>query len=779
MRVTTWAVVYAAAVVLLVCGIWLVQRWRPGFGRRTAIVVALMAAAIYLTWRVAATIPVGDGWSTGLGILLVTVEIIGFGQTLAFSVITWRLAPSRHVPLSALDHLPSVDIFITTYDEPVSTLRTTLAAAVGVRYPGQVTVYLCDDGGRDAVGELAAEFGAEYLARSERTHAKAGNLNHALAHSTGDVVVTLDADMAPRANFLERTVGQFVDERMAFVQAPQAFYNEDPFRYNLFSGAALPNEQDFFMRTLQAGKARFNAVMYVGSNTVFRRTALEEIGGFATGVLTEDMATGMLLQAARYRAAFVAEVLAAGLAPESFADLLKQRDRWARGNIQSARRWNPLTLRGLTPMQRWLYADGIVYWFFGVFKLVYLLTPLAYLVLGVSAVHAELGAIAVFWVPFFLSSVASFSLVSQGRRSFAWSHVYEIAMAPAMAVAVLSETLGLRVRTFAVTPKGALRQERSVGWPVLWPHLVLIALTAYGLVHVTIFAPERYGTNALTISGVWTLYNLAGLVMAALLCIERPRVRAAERTRVDLPVRAQLRDLAPVPGCLVDVSLSGARFTLPWSGSFGHQHFLDLPRRPDAVEIPGVGQVAGETRWVADVDGGLMVGFRFAALDAPTTVSLVGVITGSPDWVRGDREEHARLGGAVTRTLTGTMRPGVAAARREVRVPTQATVLMHPLLHGSARGPAAQTPGKHVDPATMPTYVCDERTYVGVVEDLSFGGCRVTMGERLEPGTLLSVSIDGHLRTAEVAEVRWTRRTTEGYQTGLRFGRSEDLVSAR
>jgi hypothetical protein len=209
-------------------------------------------------------------------------------------------------------------------------LRTTVAGALTMRYPGTVNVYLCDDGERETVRALAEDFGVGYLTRTEHSHAKAGNLNNAMALSSGELIVTLDADMVPTAEFLERTVGHFADPTMAFVQAPQAFSNDDPFQYNLFSAAALPNEQDFFMRTLLAGKARFNAVMYVGSNTVFRRTALDEIGGFATGVITEDMATGMLLQSHGWRAEFVPDIVAAGAAPESFEDLLVQRDRWGR-----------------------------------------------------------------------------------------------------------------------------------------------------------------------------------------------------------------------------------------------------------------------------------------------------------------------------------------------------------------------------------------------------------------------------------------------------------------
>lgn len=95
------------------------------------------------------------------------------------------------------------------------------------------------------------------------------------------------------------------------------------------------------MRGIEQQKDAFNATMYVGSNAIFRRVALDSIGGFATGVITEDMATGMLLQAKKWETGFVNENLASGLAPETFGDLIKQRDRWARGNIQVAKKWHP------------------------------------------------------------------------------------------------------------------------------------------------------------------------------------------------------------------------------------------------------------------------------------------------------------------------------------------------------------------------------------------------------------------------------------------------------
>ena len=129
--------------------------------------------------------------------------------------------------------------------------------------------------------ELAEGLGVRYLDRPGNEHAKAGNLNHALTKMKGDLLLTLDADMMPKPDFLQRTVGFFAEnEKLAYVQTPQVFYNEDIFQYNYYQGRNIPNEQDMFMRLIQSGRDRFNAVIYVGSNCIFRRSAIDHIGGF-------------------------------------------------------------------------------------------------------------------------------------------------------------------------------------------------------------------------------------------------------------------------------------------------------------------------------------------------------------------------------------------------------------------------------------------------------------------------------------------------------------------
>ncbi|MDQ1529738.1 MAG: hypothetical protein QOE85_304 [Actinomycetota bacterium] len=746
-----WSAIYGAVVLVLVGIAWVVERRQPGTARRFALVVALGSAVVYLTWRLIFTIP-SDNWvSLVAGIILVTAEFAGLLQMVASTVIGWQVDRRTPLPVHDLAHIPSVDIYIATYSESIAVLEPTLAGAMGIRYPGKITVYVCDDGSRPQVRELTRRYDAEYLEREEHEHAKAGNLNNALAHSAGELVVTLDADMIPTVDFLEKTVGYFIDENLAFVQAPQAFHNQDAFQYNLFSGDVLPNEQDYFMRTLQPPKERFNAVMYVGSNTVFRRSTLDAIGGFATGVITEDMATGMLLQAAGYRSAFAPDIIAAGLAPENFADLLTQRTRWARGNIQTARKWNPFTLPGLTWMQRWIYADGIVYWHFGIFKMVFILAPLVYLIGGDPVLHAAVSSFLAIWLPYFVASFVRMKLLSAGRRSFTWTHVYEIAMAPTIAIAIIGEWLGFSTKVFAVTPKGVSTEKLNFRWLIALPHVILLGLSLFALLNAFVLSAGRFTFDSLVITSFWTLYNIVGLVMAILVCLERPRQRRTERTEVDLPIGAQLWEGAPVEGRILDLSFNGVRLALPWSNTFGPADAAHQLVRKGKLEIDRIGTISGNSRWISESADGMLVGFEFDELAPDQAVRLVGAISGSPHWVRHDREDKARLAGAAARTVIGAARRVNPSLRSEFRAKGRRIAQLHP------SGTKIATPfAVHLD-------------------DLSFGGCRVRSRHRINFGDEYGVELHGHHSFSSPAEVRWVHRRGGLYVAGLKFKRHGEL----
>lgn len=217
----------------------------------------------------------------------------------------------------------------------------------------------------------------------------------------------MDADMKMKPTFLNEVMPQFNNEDMGFVQTPQAFHNDDVFQHNLYAEDKVRNDQDFFMRFLQVQKNRFNAVIYVGSNAVFRREALDSVGGFVTDVITEDMATGLLVQNEGWKSEFINKVLATGLAPESFSELIKQRVRWARGNIQVFKKYSPWSLKNLSATQKLLYVDGVHYWFFGIYHFLYLMFPIVSILFNVQIINAS----SVYFIPIWLVSYILSNLI--------------------------------------------------------------------------------------------------------------------------------------------------------------------------------------------------------------------------------------------------------------------------------------------------------------------------------------------------------------------------------
>ena len=197
-------------------------------------------------------------------------------------------------------YLPTVDIFVPTYSEPVEILRRTVLGCQSLRYPRK-QIYLLDDQRRPAMRALARELGCHYRDRPDNQHAKAGNMNAALPSTSGELVAVFDADFIPTQDFLERTVGFFMDPQVGLVQTPQNFYSVDAVSRNLGLPGVITEEQQVFMRAAQPGRDSMGAIICHGTSFILRRTALEDIGNFPGETLSEDWATSIKLQAAGYK----------------------------------------------------------------------------------------------------------------------------------------------------------------------------------------------------------------------------------------------------------------------------------------------------------------------------------------------------------------------------------------------------------------------------------------------------------------------------------------------
>jgi cellulose synthase (UDP-forming) len=318
-----------------------------------------------------------------------------------------RTAPHLHVLAAdragrpaAADRL-SVDVFIPTYNESVALVRKTLLAARAMDYPHKT--WLLDDGRRPEMEALARQLGCEYLARADNEHAKAGNLNHALAHSSGEMVVVFDADHAPRRDFLVKTLGYFEDEDVGFVQTPQDFYNLDSYQHRWRGkGRTVWTEQALFFRVIQRGKDYWNAAFFCGSCAVVRRSALDEIGGFATGTVTEDLHTSLRIHARAYKSVYHAEPLAFGLAPESIEPFIGQRVRWGQGAMHVWRKEGILSHRGLSLAQRLNYLASALTYFDGWQKGIFYFAPAVVLLTGLLPLLATTPEFLLHFIPYYL-----------------------------------------------------------------------------------------------------------------------------------------------------------------------------------------------------------------------------------------------------------------------------------------------------------------------------------------------------------------------------------------
>ncbi len=505
-------------------------------------VFGLFLSSVYIFWRIFYTLPDIRTFDFIFAFLLIFFETVALGQN-----VVLRLLFSKHEPVIVertrpFIEKPTVDIIISTYNEPEDILKRTIVGCLNIDYPkGKLKIYMGDDGNRASIRELCEQYGINYMIRDNNEHAKAGNINNVLTKASGEFVLLLDADMIPKENIISVMLDYFEDESTGFVQSPQVFYNMDPFQYNLGVGTNIPNEQDFFMRTMQEKRAHFNAVLHVGTNALFRRTAIDRIGGIPTGSITEDMATGMLIQNEGYKSFFVRETLALGLTSENFQDLMKQRDRWCRGNTQVMKKYNPLTMKNLTFAQKLIYLDGFVYWMFGLQKMVYIISPLLFLLFRVVIFTADGLDLALVFLPHFISTSLYFKSIAGKERNTVWSHIYDTAMAPKLALSFASEFLLNRELKFNVTPKGTLKDKDEFNFSLASVHIFLFAASVLALVvNMNILLKWSAGVflSGIIINIIWCVYNMAAVFISIFLSLEKKRLRKTERIPTSLSFKS-------------------------------------------------------------------------------------------------------------------------------------------------------------------------------------------------------------------------------------------------
>jgi cellulose synthase (UDP-forming) len=699
----------AIPLSLCILAVISVFSWRKR-GHQVILALTLFLYARYLLWRGLYTLNTGDWESLLVSWTVYTAEAYAFVQILLFAYHAWSPLERQPVPLL---RYPNVDIFVTVVDEPLAILRRTLIGCVNQDYPkDRYRVYVLDDDQRDEIQALAKSLNCGYIRRADRQHAKAGNLNHALQETSGEIIAIFDVDHVPTGSFLKDTVGFFQDEQVAFVQTPHHFYNPDVFQRNLQLEGSLKNEQLLFYRVLQAGRDRHNSAFFAGSCGLFRRRVLMEIGGFRTETVTEDIHTSMVIHAKGYRSCYLNKVLAAGLMPETFESSNKQRVRWAMGHVQILFQTNPFTMRGLTLPQRIGYFASIFYFLHGVPRIICLVAPLFALLLGIIPVTADVPSLVNFFGSYYLATLVMLRTVSRGTRNAFWSDIYETAGSIAVSWATFKTAIRpWKKRPFVITPKGMAQKRRGLSrFSCILPHLIIMGLLIVGLATGIRLWIAQIPPPGLEVSLFWGSVNLILVGVVILAAAELPQWRKIFRISHSLPCQLA-RGEEQLNGIVKDINETGALIRV-------NKQFL----KGDGPILCSVKNQAGD--WLT-VKGRLCrqeevssntveIGLKFIDVDEKTADSLiVAAFSDSSAWNQPEVEPGILQSlWSLLRVFRKVVKTSRKSHRSDLRLPYRENCLL----------------------------VLPDRTLEGTVEQISATGLSVNI-----PGTVDLVGENGTL----------------------------------
>jgi cellulose synthase (UDP-forming) len=459
----------------------------------------------------------------------------------------------------------------------------TAIAATQIDYPKEkISIHIMDDGGtvarrnnprlsstawkrHYALRRMAEEVGVHYITRESNSHAKAGNINHAMNYSNNELILMLDCDHVPTRDILKNTLAYFIkDEKLALLQTPHFFINPDPIEKNLQTFSDAPSENEMFYRGIHPGLDFWNSSYFCGSAAILRRKCLEEIGGMSTDTITEDAETALVLHNRGYNSVFIDWPMVCGLSPDTFDDFIIQRSRWAQGMLQIFILKYPGLAKGLKLHQALCYFNSCLFWFFGFSRLLFYVAPAGFLLLGLKVYNASVMQVLAYAVPHLFCSVVLMNYLYGKYRWPLFSELYESVQSIFLIHPVTSVVLNPRSPTFKVTPKGANVDVDFLS-PFAAPFYIMfiIALAGIPIAVVKWFNFPLY-RDVIAITFFWTSFNVFMALASIGAFWEKRQLRAQHR----ILAKGSATIFSPrlnrkLNGRLEDLSLTGIGLILP------------------------------------------------------------------------------------------------------------------------------------------------------------------------------------------------------------------------
>lgn len=400
-------------------------------------------------------------------------ETICVGSLIIWSVMMIHRREHGPTGLTLKGPPPAVDVVVTCCGEPLDIIEKTLRAAAAIDYP-DYHVVVADDRNDAAVRDLCEELGFQHIHRDTNEHRKAGNLNYALSRTSNPFILTLDCDQVPHPKILSTLMGYFNVTHIGFVVTYQAF--------DVPAGDPWGNRDRVFYGAMQTAKNDSNSAISCGSGVVYRRTALDDIGGFSTWNLVEDLYSSLLLHNAGWKSVYHPFPLTHGTAPAEVTGHVRQRWQWAVDSMRILLWRNPLFTRGLSWRQRVNYLSfGYNYLVFGVAFPVFFLIPIWGLLSGKFMMDVNMVDFVLWRSPYLVAYMALNRGLTDHRHN-SKSFRAQIGLFMVFFSAILTALFSRKhVPKYSVTRKAVEIPSLSRRLSHVLPHLLIMALCIVGI----------------------------------------------------------------------------------------------------------------------------------------------------------------------------------------------------------------------------------------------------------------------------------------------------------
>src|SRR4051812_21990396 len=325
----------------------------------------------------------------------------------------------RHTtPAGKFEQLPKVTMQLPIFNE-VYVVERLLRSVSEIDYPRELLQIQVLDDSTDDTRQITASctaelrqrgFDVQLIQRLDRTGFKAGALAVGLDSADGEFLCILDADFVPQSDLLKRTVHFFTDPNVGMIQTRWGHLNRG---YSLLTRvqAMFLDGHLLLEQTARSRSGRF--FNFNGTAGLWRRTCIEEAGGWQHDTLTEDLDLSYRAQLAGWKFVFLPDVVTPAELPVDMNGFKSQQHRWTKGSIQTCKKLLPRIWDSKLPLPIKLEATG------------HLTSNFAYLLLACLCVllHPSAGGPQAGWlrtllidVPIFLTasvSVAVFYICAQ------------------------------------------------------------------------------------------------------------------------------------------------------------------------------------------------------------------------------------------------------------------------------------------------------------------------------------------------------------------------------